>query len=295
MNELQILINQQSGVITTNFEDIKTSLSDQMQIYKELVVTEENKTERKKDVATLRKMVKAVNDKKVDVKNEFMKPYTTFEQNVKELIDIINEPISIIDNQVKEYEEKQRLAKQDTIKALFLEMIIDYPDCMQDEIQLDTVYDNRWENATASMKSVKEEMTVKLDTIKNNVAIIQSMVSDKTAEALNLFWGDLDFTKAIVMINRYEAQKKEIEARVSDRQKKEQAEAIDREIERARKAERDAIEREKQAKQAEHDAMVVKQQNADTEKRLYGIDATQDEFEQIEMYFNSLGISFERV
>ena len=57
--------------------------------------------ERKKDVATLRKIAKSVNEKKVEAKNEFMRPYTVFENNVKELIEIINEPISIIDNQVK--------------------------------------------------------------------------------------------------------------------------------------------------------------------------------------------------
>ena len=57
------------------------------------------------------------------------------------------------------------------------------------------------------MKSVKDEMTAKLNTIRDNVALISSMVSDKTVEALRLFWGDLNVTEAVGMINRYEAQK----------------------------------------------------------------------------------------
>ena len=60
-----------------------------MQVYKELEVTETNKPERKRDIATLRKMAKAVNEKKTEVRNEFMRPYTAFENNVKELIEII--------------------------------------------------------------------------------------------------------------------------------------------------------------------------------------------------------------
>ena len=305
MNELQIVVNQQQGKITTNFEKVKEVLTEQMEIYKLLEVTEENKTDRKKDIATLRKVVKAVNDKRIGVKKDCLKPYEIFEAQATELVGIINEPITILDSQVKEFEDKQRLQKIEDIKTVFCEIMEDYP-MLCNDIGITEIYDNRWENATASMKSVKEDVKAKLDKIQADITLIKSMPSDKTEEALNLYWGDLDVTKAITMINRYETQKKEIEQRVIEAQKKEQAEAIEREVERARRTEREAIEREKkaeqeaidrekQAREAEREAMVIKQQAADSEKRLYGIEATEEEFEQIEMYLNSLGILFERV
>ena len=147
---------------------------------------------------------------------------------------------------MKEFEEMQRMQKQSDIDEAFDIIIKDYPS-LADEIGLVTIYDNRWENITASMKSVRENMTAKLDKIKADVDLIKSMPSDKTEEALKLFWGDLDVTVAITMINRYEQQKKEIEQRVAEQQKKEQADAIEREVARAKKAEREAIEKEKQA------------------------------------------------
>lgn len=305
MNELQIVVNQQQGTITTNFEKVKEILAEQMEIYKELEVTEENKTDRKKDIATLRKMIKAVNNKRIEVKKECLKPYEIFEKQASELVDIINQPIGILDSQVKELEDKQRLQKVADINTYFDETITSYPELI-DEIGLITIYDNRWENTTTSMKSVKEEIKTKLDKIQADIALIKSMPSDKTEEALRLYWGDLDVTKAITMINRYEQQKKEIEQRVAEQRKKEQEEAIAREVERARQAEREAIEREKQAeqkaierekqaRQEELDAMAIKKQDAEVEKRLYGIEATEEEFEQVEMYLNSLGILFERV
>lgn len=294
MNDLQIIVSQQPGVIATNFEDIKEKLLAQMVIYKELEVTEENKAERKKDIATLRKMIKAVNDKRIEVKRECLKPYDAYEKLSSELVDIINEPIGIIDNQVTEFEEAQRIKKLDEIRKTFDLVVVDYPTLI-DEIGISVIYDNRWENISSTLKSIKEDMISKLNTIRDNVSLISSMVSDKAEEALKLFWGDLDVAKAITMINRYEAQKKEIETRVAEQQKIDQSEAIEREVERARKSEREAIERERQFRQAEHEAMVVKQSSVITEKRLYGIDATDEEFEQIEMYFNSLGLSFERI
>lgn len=317
MNDLQIIVSQKQGVISTNFEDIKKELSTQMEIYKELEVTEVNKVERKRDIATLRKMAKAVNDKKVEVKNEFLKPYTVFENNVKQLIEIINEPIGIIDNQVKEFEEKQRLQKQEDINSAFDTIICEYPTLI-DEIGLVVIYDNRWENATASMKSVKDEMTAKLNTIRDNVALISSMVSDKTEEALRLFWGDLNVAEAVGMINRYEAQKREIQARLEEQQRKDkeaeeerQRLSRDRELEREKQKVRDEemarireeerirneerikAQAEQQAReQAEREAMSAKKSEGETEMVTYKIIATSEEFGMVEMYLDSIGVEY---
>lgn len=328
MNDLQIVVNQQHGVISTNFDDIKAQLSAQMEIYKELKVTEENKVERKKDVATLRKMAKAVNDKKVEVKNEFLKPYVDFEQNVKELIEIINEPITILDDQVKEFEEKQRQLKISEINNVFNIMIQTYPELI-DEIGLTTIYDNRWENATASMKSVRDEMTAKLNAIRDNVALISSMVSEKTEEALKLFWGDLDIAKAMQTINRYEAQKREIEQRMQEQARLEKERELERERERVREEERKRIREEEQireeerAKAAAEEERIREEERLATEKKLMGIkeptsfvnsplddleapfvadcitvnftvSGSTDELQQVEMYLNSIGLIYER-
>lgn len=333
MNELIITVNQQPGIISTNFAEIKDALATQMQVYKELEVTEENKPERKKDIATLRKMQKAVNEKKVEVKSEFMKPYTVFEENVKSLIEIISEPIGILDSQVKEFEEKQRLQKQEDIKEAFSVIIAGYPDLI-DEIGLVTIYDNRWENATASMKSVREDITARLDKIHNDVALIKSMVSEKAEEALSLFWGDLDITKAVTMINRYEAQKREIQARMEEQQRREKEAELERERQRVRDEERRRIQEEEKIREEERrraaaeEERIREEERLATEKRLMGIKPPAEpvdleapfdadelpfvvpgdicvkaiftvtgapfELEQVEMYLNSIGLFFER-
>lgn len=324
MKDLQIVVNQQQGAITTNFNEVKEALTEQMEIYKELEVTEDNKPERKRDIATLRKIIKAVNDKRIGVKKECLKPYEVFEKQASELVDIINQPIGILGSQVKEFEDKQRLQKIADINTYFAEIIPSYPELI-DEIGITTIYDNRWENVATSMKSVKEDIKAKLDKIQADITLIKSMPSDKTEEALKLYWGDLDVTNAITMINRYEQQKKEIEQRVAEQQKKEQAEAIEREVERAKKAEREAIERENKAKQeaAEQEEAIREQERLATEQRLMGIKkpvqidnssfddleapftvsdnktvfivtGTTEELQQVEMYLNSIGLEFER-
>ena len=328
MNELQIVVEQKQGVISTNFEDIKKELSAQMQVYKELEVTETNKPERKRDIATLRKMAKAVNEKKTEVRNEFMRPYTSFENNVKELIEIIQEPVTIIDNQVKEFEDKQRKNKILEIKESFEDMIANYPKLI-DDIGIAEIYDDRWESATATMKSVKEEMTAKLDEINTGVIVISSMVSDKTKEALEGYLVDFDLARAVASINSFEEYKKKIIAQQEEKQRKDkeaeeerQRLAREREVERIKenairearaevlkeeqaKAEIERIKAEAEQKareeeetktmakeQAEREAMSAKKSMGGTEMITYKIIATPEEFGMVEMYLNSIGVEF---
>lgn len=307
MEEKSIIISQQSGVINTNFDELKENLYAQMQVYRDLEVTEENKTDRKKDIATLRKFSKALNDKKIEVKNEFMKPYTAFEGKVKELQEIYAQPITLLDNQVKEFEEKQRLEKISYIKETFNSLIGD----LSEHIVIDTIYDSRWENATASKKSVKEEIESKINEINQGIAVITGMQSDKSETALQMYYDTLNLPASIAFINRYEQQKKEILAKQEEQRIKEREAELEREKQRVREEERERYRKEQEliettkqetiaqvkAKEAEeHEAMAVQSGWQNLTKYIrYGINASEYEHEQIVMYLNSLGVTYERI
>jgi hypothetical protein len=323
MNDLQIVVNYKPGLITTNFPEIKATLQEQMQIYKELEVNEENKVERKKDVATLRKMQKAINDKKSDIRAKCLEPYDEFSKMASELVEIINEPISIIDSQVKEYEEKQRQAKKAEIKQIYEALIVNYHELI-DNIGLVNIYDSKWENVATSMKSIREEMTEKLDKINNDVALIKSMRSEKTEDALNSYWVDLDVTKAVAIITRYEQQKKEIEERLKEQQRLERERELEFERQRIREEERRRIQEEERIREEERrklaeveekireeerlktlteieaqertqlEVLQIQEQSASSEiiSETYLVTGTQKELEQVEMYMNSIGVSY---
>lgn len=307
MNNLQILVNQQPGIITTNFDDIKAELSAQMEIYKALEVTEESKQERKKDVATLRKLVKAVNEKRIEVKKKCLKPYEAFEEQAYELVEIINEPIRLLDSQIKEYEDKQRQEKINTIKQIFTEVAGE----LAEYIALEQIYDSKWENVATSIKSIREDITAKFIEIHSAITAIKATGSEKVQEALDRYYNNLDLASAITFINQYEQQKREIERRMREQQERERQAELERERERIRREEREAIEREERIKaeaeakaraekeakgKAEREAMAIQNYAGGfPEKRLYGIIAIPEEFEQVEMYLNSLGLEFERV
>ena len=93
MEEIRVNVEQKNGAIGFNFEEIKERLNSELEVYKNMIFTEDSKTEAKKTIASLRKLKKSVNDKKLEVKKSFMIPYTNFEAQVKELDKLIDEPI----------------------------------------------------------------------------------------------------------------------------------------------------------------------------------------------------------
>ena len=98
MQEINVLVDQKNGVIGFNFEEIKEVLKNGLEEYKNMEFTEDSKKEAKATVASLRKLKKSVNDKRLEVKKSFMVPYNTFESQVQELDAQIDEPITLIKN-----------------------------------------------------------------------------------------------------------------------------------------------------------------------------------------------------
>ena len=106
--------------IVFNFEELKGELLDAITPYKALIVTEENIKDAKKQRASLNKFESAINDKKKEVKKAYMSPYTEFENQCKELMDIVNSASKHIDEQVKAIEEaKKEPEKTKDIKIKF--------------------------------------------------------------------------------------------------------------------------------------------------------------------------------
>lgn len=93
MTDLQVVVRQQAGTIEWNYEELKAALQERMDLYKDAVVTEEGKNLAKKEVAALRNMKKAIDEKRKDVKKQCLEPYDEFNAKVMALMTIIDDPL----------------------------------------------------------------------------------------------------------------------------------------------------------------------------------------------------------
>lgn len=103
----------------------------------------------------------------------------------------------------------------------------------EDYIQLNIIYDPKWENASTSVKTIKDALKEKMEAIKTAVISIKSMNSDITEDALLLYKTTLDLNKAIQKISSYEQNKAEVLRREEARKQQEEERRRQEEINRA--------------------------------------------------------------
>lgn len=93
--------------IQWNKEELEATVRAKIAGYENVVYTEENIKAAKNDRAELNKLIKAIEERRKQVKNIINEPYAVFEAELKEITALINEPVALIDQQVKAFEEKQ--------------------------------------------------------------------------------------------------------------------------------------------------------------------------------------------
>lgn len=193
-------------IIEFNFDDLKKEISEKVGYYANLVYTDDQIKEAKTDRAKLNKFVSALEDKRKEVKKQCLAPYEAFEKKMKELVAIVNEPIAMIDGQVKAYEDQKKNEKFEEIKAFFENTV------HADWLTLEKIFDEKWLNASVRMSAVETEIMSKIEQIETDIMTLQNL-PDFSFEAVEVYKDTIDINKAIQEGKRLsEIQKKKAEA-----------------------------------------------------------------------------------
>lgn len=215
MNDIEVKVTQTAGVIESNFEEIKETLGLQMTAYLELELNEGNIKERKADLATLRKIRKAVDDRRKEVKKTFNKPYEEFESKVKEVLAVIDEPINMIDTGLKGFEEKRVAEKIEHAKAIHAEQVGEFAEYLP----FSASYKNTWKNATCSDNEIISDIQEQVVKIKNDLNVIKGLHSEIEEQLLEAYKTTGNLAAVVQKNTDYIEIKRQIE--ISEQQKKE--------------------------------------------------------------------------
>lgn len=225
-NAFEIVVNQQPGEITWNYETLKTALADKMSEYRDVVYTDDKIKDAKADRAELRKLAKALDGKRKEIKDACLAPYQIIEQQASELKGLIEAPINEIDRQVKEYEEKQRREKAEQICLYMEEAFKNLPSELASRLRA-KIYDTRWENATTSKKTYEDAIDQAAEQTHKELAAIEDIEEDLRDEVYKTYERNLVLADALEKANELRKQKQRIL----------EAERARREAEEKRKAE----------------------------------------------------------
>lgn len=194
--------------IDFNFEELKEELSEQVEKYRNLVYTDDQIKLCKADKANLNRLKKALNEERIRRKKEYLKPFEEFEGKVNEIIKIIDEPLQLIDKQVKEFEEKKKADKRTEIGAYW--ETTEHPEWLV----LSKIFDERWLNATYTMKQIQADITGWINRVNSELETLEQLDSF-SFEAIDVYKRSLDMNQAIAEGKRLSdiQKRKEEEAR----------------------------------------------------------------------------------
>lgn len=188
--ELKIKDYQLPAPLEFNYEELKGELMAKMQEYSTLVYTEDNVAEAKKDRAKLNNLKDTLNKERLKREREYMEGFQPFKDQINELIEIIKKPMEIIDKQVKAFEEEQKATKREQIGSIWEN--IKHPDWLT----LPRLFNEKWLNKTATIKSIELELIDKVAQINKDLETIKALDSF-AFEAETEYKRTLDLAQAV--------------------------------------------------------------------------------------------------
>lgn len=155
-----------------NIQNLRQELAARLDYYKGVIVTEDTIKDAKADRANLNKLKTAIDDQRKEVKRQTMALYEPLEKECKELLAMIDEPIGVIDSQLKAFDEQKKAAKYQALTEFFAKVnTLDF-------VKIEHVLNPKWGNATSKLDALKDEMSGNIQRIVDDYADIKKLYAD---------------------------------------------------------------------------------------------------------------------
>jgi len=201
------------------FMDLVASITKQ---YQGVVYSDDQMKIAKSDRAKLNAMKKRISERRIQVKNAVMEPYSQFEKEVAEVTRLIDEPIAMIDGQIKEYESRVKENKQQTLQEYYDKIGAD----LDGILTFDRIFDQRYLNVSVSLNKAKTDMKSKVEQVKTDLQNLEAFCEDKYLTiAKDAYIKTLDVSKALAEAKRMQEFDRKAEEERQRRQEEKEREA----------------------------------------------------------------------
>ena len=248
--------------IDWNKAELEENVRSIVAAYQGLVYTEDTVSDAKNDRAALRKLLNEIEDRRKLVKKKCMEPYEVFESDLKDVTALIKEQISIIDGQVKEYENSVKEEKKARLQDVYAEAIGE----LAEVLPFERVFEAQYLNVSFKESKAATEIQEKVQRVKSDLAAIDALDSKYKLNAKDVYVRTLDMSKAMAEnagLIKFEEQMEADRKRKAEEEERRRAEAEER---RRQEAERIAAER------AEREKALVEQQTQEERTSEAGYD-----------------------
>lgn len=205
MNELSVVVTQ-GKIEVLHYEELKAEVIAKVSHYQTLAITEDDLPSCKIDLASLRKLDKALNDERIAKEKEYLQPWMFAKSQIDELRKPIKEAIDNIDKQMKDFELEADKKKLEDINALWASKHFAL-------IPFAKLYDARWLNKGFSMADISKAMDGLIKKVNEDFDIIEKLLGKDNDEAINETWAIYKESPTLNAAEALATQKQRSEAR----------------------------------------------------------------------------------
>ena len=177
--------------IDWNKAELEANVRSIVEAYQGLVYTEDTVSDAKNDRAALRKLLNEIEDRRKLVKKKCMEPYEVFESDLKDVTALIKEQISIIDGQVKEYENSVKEEKKARLQDVYTEAIGE----LAEVLPFERVFEAQYLNVSFKESKAATEIQEKIQRVKSDLAAIDALDSKYKLNAKDVYVRTLDMSQ----------------------------------------------------------------------------------------------------
>lgn len=204
--DLQLQSTILPGEIQNNLESFIEEVKREVAPYQGLIFEPEDTKGAKKTVADLRKYRKDIEDRRKQVKKEWLVPYTAFESRVKEALSFIDDVITPITEQLSEAEQRRIKEKTAAIEDLKTQVFSDsVVNSYRDELWLN---DPKWINATVSLKKIEEQLQVIRLRVQNDLNALNNTDVDLRKRLIEEYRKTGSISSTLGLLERIRAEEK---------------------------------------------------------------------------------------
>lgn len=282
--------------VTWNNEELKQLVSQKAAEYSAIVYTDEREKEMKKDLATLRKFMSAIEDERKRVKAFYLDPYEQFESEVKEVLQPMKDTISLIDEGVKEIAAKWKEDQRQLVINSYNANVGDLKEPLEAAGKVETIISNdALYKKSMTAKKIDAYMVEGFSKIRSDLAALDVMPEKIKDKAILKYMENFSLSEAMKEGQRLEELEKVLEER-----KKRQEEEAARAAEEARKAaemaanrptEPETIAPEEVSQEAPEEPKVVSDPDVEM---IFRVKTSKAKLLMLRDFMNSNNIHFER-
>ena len=201
----ELVVSEKSlGKLTTNALQIKEKVMEILPKYDIANYNEGNIDQAKKDKALLNTSAKFLNDKRIELEKEWLKPFNEFKDIITETNSLIKECTAKIDSVVKESENKEKESKRKSIVSYFDNLNYTL-------VPIEKFFDEKWLNKTVSLKKVQEEINAKIEKFKADLLTLETSFPENTDLLKPMYLDKLDLSETLQYAAKLNENKKKIE------------------------------------------------------------------------------------